>query len=113
MKHLVQLRICSFVITILSASLSSGPVAVKAMAAPVLISGVNEPDEMRVEPFPLTIDLTPPERMLGDAMKSGGNNKPAALLPALNQILAKHPDFTDGYVMRLGALCEGNDLIAI
>ena len=90
MRHLVQLRICSFVITILSASLSSGPAAVKAMAAPVLISEVNEPDEMRVEPFSLTNSvLTAPQQMLADAMKSVGNSKPAALLPALNQILAK------------------------
>lgn len=81
---------------------------------PILISGVQEPDEMRVEPFPLTNFVpTAAEQLLADAMKSVGNNKPAALLPALNQILAKYPDFSDGYVMRLGALCEGNDLVAI
>jgi tetratricopeptide (TPR) repeat protein len=81
---------------------------------PILISGVREPDEMRVEPFPVANSVpTAPERMLADAMKSVGSGKPDALLPALNQILAKYPDYSDGYVMRLGALCEGNDLIAI
>jgi tetratricopeptide (TPR) repeat protein len=82
-------------------------------AEPILISGVQEPDEMRVEPFPRSNSaLTPAEQMLGDAMKSVGS-KPDALLPSLNQILAKYPDFSDGYLMRLGALCEGNDLAGI
>jgi tetratricopeptide (TPR) repeat protein len=68
---------------------------------------------MRVEPLPVTnTALTAPEQMLADAMKAAGNN-PTALLPALNQILAKYPDFSDGYVMRLGALCNGNNLPAI
>ena len=61
---------------------------------PIIILGVKEPDEMRVEPFPLTNSvLTAPELMLADGMKSVENNKPAALLPALNQILAKYPVF--------------------
>ena len=80
---------------------------------PIIISGVKEPDEMRVEPFPLTNSvLTAPELMLADAIKSVENNKPAALLPALNQILAKYPDFSDGS-HEARRLCEGNDLIAI
>ena len=78
------------------------------------IPDVQEPDEMRAEPFPV-INFVPtaPERILADAMKSVASNTPAALLPAVNQILAKYPDFSDGYIMRLGALCEGNDLVAI
>jgi tetratricopeptide (TPR) repeat protein len=81
---------------------------------PILIPGVQEPDEMRVPPPPLTNFVpTAPEQMLADAMKSVASNKPDALLPALNQILAKYPDFSKGYLMRLGALCEGNDLSAI
>ena len=53
---------------------------------------------------------TEPERMLGDAMKqTQGNNDPNALLPALNRILAKYPDYGDGYAMRLGSLCSGKD----
>jgi hypothetical protein len=69
----------------------------EAHLAPILIPGVAEPDEMRVEPFP---KATPnePERMLGEAMKeTSGNSDPNALLPALNRILAKYPDYGDGY----------------
>jgi hypothetical protein len=74
---------------------------------PILVPGVAEPEEMRVEPFP-TFVPTEPERMLGDAMKeTRGNSDPNALLPALNRILAKYPDYGDGYVMRLGSLCNG------
>jgi tetratricopeptide (TPR) repeat protein len=82
---------------------------------PILIPGVQEPEEMRVEPFPTTkLDLTAPERMLGEALQKSDNNKPAMLLPALNQILAQYPDFSDGYVMRALALCDpGNDRAAI
>ena len=81
---------------------------------PILISDVKEPGEMSVEPLPFTKFVpTAPEQMLTDAMKSTGDNNPAALLPALSQILAKYPDFSDGYVMRLGALCDGKDLVAI
>jgi tetratricopeptide (TPR) repeat protein len=80
---------------------------------PVLIPSVQEPEEMQVEPIPVELP-TPPERMLGDAMQQVGNNGgPAALLPALDRILAKYPDYSDGYVMRLGTLCSGNDGAAI
>lgn len=80
---------------------------------PILVPGVTEPEEMRVEPFPKYV-LTDPERMLGDAMKEiRGNSDPNALLPALNSILAKYPDYGDGYVMRLGSLCSGKDHAAI
>jgi hypothetical protein len=81
---------------------------------PVLIPGIQEPDEMRVEPLPATnFSPTAAERMLADAMKSPDLGKPSTLLPALNQILAKYPDFAAGYVMRLAARCESNDLAAI
>jgi tetratricopeptide (TPR) repeat protein len=80
---------------------------------PILIPGVAEPEEMRVEPFP-KFAPTEPERMFGDAMKqTQGNNDPNALLPALNRILAKYPDYGDGYAMRLGSLCTGKDHAAI
>ena len=80
---------------------------------PILIPGVQEPEEMQVEPISVETP-TPPERMLGEAMQQAGNNSnPAALQPALNRILAKYPDYSDGYVMRLGSLCEGNDRVAI
>jgi tetratricopeptide (TPR) repeat protein len=81
---------------------------------PVLISGIQEPDEMRVEPFPVTtIALTAPQRMLADAMKNIGTDKTPAMMLAVNQILAKFPDFAEGYVMRLATRCEGTDLAAI
>jgi len=80
---------------------------------PILIPGVQEPEEMRVEPFPAALP-TPPEHMLAAAMQEVGNNsKPEALLPALDRILKKYPDYSDGYTMRLAALCSGNDLKAI
>ena len=80
---------------------------------PILIPGVTEPEEMRVEPFPVLVP-TAPERMLGDAMKeTRGNGDPNALLLALNRILTKYPDFADGYAMRLASLCNGKDHSAI
>jgi tetratricopeptide (TPR) repeat protein len=80
---------------------------------PILIPGIQEPQEMGVEPFPINVP-TAPERMLGEAMESAGSNSsPVALLPALNRILAKYPDYSDGYVMRLGSLCDGSDRAAI
>jgi hypothetical protein len=49
---------------------------------PILIPGIQEPEEMRVEPFPTTkFDLTAPERMLGEALQKSDNSKPATLLP--------------------------------
>ncbi len=85
----------------------------KAHSTPILIPGIREPAEMRVEPIPVGV-LTPPERMLGKAMQQLGNKDgPAALLPALDRILAKYPDYSDGYVMRLGSLCDGGDRTAI
>jgi hypothetical protein len=50
---------------------------------PILIPGVQEPEEMQVEPISVETP-TPPERMLGEAMQQAGNNSnPAALQPAL------------------------------
>jgi tetratricopeptide (TPR) repeat protein len=80
--------------------------------APILIPGVQEPDEMRVEPFPTHV-LTEPERMLAEAMNNiKDENSPDALLPALNRILAKYPDYGDGYTLRLISLCNGKDRAA-
>jgi tetratricopeptide (TPR) repeat protein len=91
---------------------SQGPVA-EFHHDPILISGIAEPEEMRVEPFPAVVP-NGPERMLREAMKEiRGNSDPNALLPALNRTLAKYPDYADGYVIRLGALCTGKDRAAI
>lgn len=79
----------------------------------ILIPGIQEPDEMRIEPLPVgEVALTAPQRILADAMKNIGSDKPAALMLAVNQILTKFPDFADGYVMRLAARCDGTDLAA-
>ena len=80
---------------------------------PILIPGIQEPEEMSVQPISVEVP-TAPDRMLGEAMQQVGNkSSPAVLLPALDRILAKYPDYSDGYVMRLGSLCEGNDRAAI
>jgi tetratricopeptide (TPR) repeat protein len=42
-----------------------------------------------------------------------GDSDPNALLPSLNRILTKYPDFADGYAIRLGVLCSGRDRAAI
>jgi tetratricopeptide (TPR) repeat protein len=98
----------------------TGALPVQTIAAeeqrrePILIPGIQEPEEMRVEPFPVNnVVLTAPELMLGEAMENFDKSDLAALLPALNQILAKYPDFSDGHIMRAAVLCEGNDRVAI
>jgi hypothetical protein len=67
-------------------------VAVSRHSNPILIPGIQEPEEMRVEPIPVAV-LTPPERMPGEAMQQIGNNSgrgfAADLLPAVDRILAK------------------------
>jgi len=80
---------------------------------PILVSGVKEPEEMRVEPRPATVP-SEPERMLAVETHGGTKmNDPAILLPALNRVLAKFPDYSDGYAMRAGSLCSGSDRAAI
>jgi len=88
-------------------------VAVSQHSEPILTPGIQEPEEMRVEPISVEVP-TAPDRMLGEAMEQVVNkSSPAALLPALDRILAKYPDYAVGYVMRVGSLCEGNDRAAI
>jgi hypothetical protein len=78
-----------------------GTIAPAEQSRQLLIPGIQEPEEMRVEPFPTAKhDLTAPERMLGEALQKSDSRNPATLLPALNRILAQYPDFSDGYVMR-------------
>src|SRR5216684_3203464 len=80
--------------------------------APISIPGVQEPEEMLVEPFPAPkANLSPPQRMLGEALSKG--NKPADWLPVLNQIITQYPNFPDAYVLRLATLCDRNDVAAI
>ena len=111
------LELGSFLIlSLITAVLPVRTVAAEGQLGPILTLGVQEPDEMRVAPLPSSklIDLTAPERMLGEALQNSDQSKPATLLPALNRILAQYPDFSDGYIMRAFALCDsGNDRAAI
>jgi tetratricopeptide (TPR) repeat protein len=80
--------------------------------APILIPNVQEPEEMRVAPFPKSDTvLTPADRMLGEAIPA--KNDVNAMLPALNHVIASYPEYAPAYVMRLGALCEGSDKDAV
>lgn len=45
--------------------------------------------------------------------KRSATTRNQKLLPALDRILKKYRDYSDGYSMRLAALCSGNDLKAI
>src|SRR5262249_12383076 len=66
----------------------------------------------RVPPFPTSnVVLTPADRMLGEAIKV--KNDVYAMLPAINRVIAAYPEYAPAYVMRLAALCEGNDKDAI
>jgi len=77
---------------------------------PILIPGIQEPEEMRVEPLPINkVGLSAPERELAEATNNFSKVNLTEMLPALDRILAKYPDFADGYVFRIGALCESND----
>jgi tetratricopeptide (TPR) repeat protein len=108
--------LCPFLpVAVLINLLAAQCLAEEQRRAPILIVGVQEPEEMRVEPLPTNkLDLTAPERMLGEALQNSDNSKPATLLPALNRILAQYPDFSDGHIMRAFALCDsGNDRSAI
>jgi tetratricopeptide (TPR) repeat protein len=82
-------------------------------SGPILISGINEPKEMRVEPRPITVP-SEPEKMLAAETQGGSKmNDPSVLLPALNRVLTKFPGYSDGYSIRAGLLCSGGDRAAI
>ncbi|NOJ41054.1 tetratricopeptide repeat protein [Bradyrhizobium australiense] len=79
-------------------------------SSPVLISGVQEPEEMRAPPVAVGAkELSPPEREFAAATENFSKINDPNVLPALNRILAKYPDFGDGYVARLSFLCDRND----
>jgi tetratricopeptide (TPR) repeat protein len=87
-----------------------GTIASAESRQPILIPGIQEPEEMRVEPLPINrVEPTAPERELAEATNNFSKVNLAEMLPALDRILAKYPDFADGYVFRIGALCESND----
>lgn len=54
---------------------------------PILIPGVQEPEEMRVEPFPTNkVELTAPEKELAKATNDFSKTNLPELLPALARI---------------------------
>jgi hypothetical protein len=90
-----------------TAELQSAPVA------PILVPGIAEPPEMRVLPFPAPV-VTPQMRMLYDAMQQADSKtEPNARRTAVDRIIAKYPDYSDAYMMRLSLLCDGSDRAAI
>jgi hypothetical protein len=96
-------------IAIAFTALNTSAVADDQPRTPILIPNVQEPEEMRVAPFPMNNNvLTPADRMLGEAITNGKNDA-HAMLPALNRVIASYPEYAPAYVMRLGALCEGSD----
>jgi hypothetical protein len=100
-------------VIVLSATLSTRAIAAEQPRAPILIPNIQEPEEMRVAPYPGSdAVLTPADRMLGEAM-TNGNNDANAMLPAINRVVASYPEYAPAYVMRLGALCEGSDKDAV
>jgi tetratricopeptide (TPR) repeat protein len=99
---------------VLTAALSIGAVAAEQPHAPILIPNVQEPEEMRVAPFPKpNADLTPADRMLGEALNANDRNDIHAMLPAINRVIASYPEYAAGYVFRLGVLCDGSDKDAV
>jgi hypothetical protein len=90
-------------------NVQSSVLAAKEERGPIRISGVNEPDEMLVQPLSATVS-TERERMLGQALSS---SEETVRLSALNRVIAQYPDFSDAYILRLGVLCKGNDRAAI
>jgi hypothetical protein len=76
---------------------------------PISIAGVREPDEMLVEPLPINGEPAAPLRELAEATNNFSKGNFVEMLPALDRILTRYPDFADGYVFRVGALCETND----
>jgi tetratricopeptide (TPR) repeat protein len=94
--------------------LSAGILAVSVAAesprpGPVLVPGIQQPDEMRVAPFPTKkVVLTAPEKELAEATNNFLKIDATEMLLALDGILAKYPDFADGYVFRIAALCDND-----
>jgi hypothetical protein len=67
---------------------------------PILIPGVQEPEEMRVEPLPKkVVELTAPDRMLGEAIENARKAGTGALLTELNRILQMYPDYAMAYAI--------------
>jgi len=107
-RFLVELK--WFLIAGVMCAMGTVVAAAEQARQPILIPGIQEPEEMRVEPLPINkVELTAPERELAEAMSKFSKVSLVEMLPALDRILAKYPDFADGYVFRIGAVCKSND----
>ena len=73
---------------------------------PISVAGVNEPVELRVEPVPLPV-LSPGEQALSDELKKPlPPNTKLDMIAVVNRVLKSHPDYGDGYAMRIAGLCD-------
>jgi tetratricopeptide (TPR) repeat protein len=81
------------------------PVA-EAHQKPILIAGVNEPEEMRVEPKAVPV-ITPADRAIGEVLKKfNGKSNPAELPKLMYPIVAAYPNNGNARLLRLSGLCE-------
>src|SRR5690348_14850685 len=77
---------------------------------PILIPGIQEPEEMRVDPLQSNkVEPPAPLRELAEATNNFSKKNLPEWLPVLDRILAKYPDFPEGYVFRIGALCRSEE----
>jgi hypothetical protein len=66
-----SLKLLAGIAIVLSATLSIRAVAVEQPRTPILIPNIQEPEEMRVAPFPMRNTVsTPADRMLGEATQA-------------------------------------------
>jgi hypothetical protein len=70
--HQTALKPLAAIAIVLTATLSSRAVAVAQPHTPILIPNIQEPEEMRVAPFPMrNIVSTPADRMLEETIQAG------------------------------------------
>src|SRR5262249_32164875 len=87
MRAWPSLKLLAGVAIALTATLSIRAVAGEQLHTPILIPNVQEPEEMRVAPFPLpNTGLTAGGRVLGKAITNGKNGQ--AMLPAISRVIA-------------------------
>ena len=76
--------------------------------APILVAGIDEPEELRVEPTPLPV-LTPAEQAFANELrKPTPPNAKRDVVALINPILKSFPEYGDGYAMRMQSLCYVN-----
>lgn len=86
------------------AAASQTVAAAEVHRSPILVAGVNEPEEMRVEPKAVPI-ISPVDRAIGDVLKRLNGN-PAELPKLMGPIVAAYPNNGNVRSLRLSGLCE-------